>query len=181
MTLTRCRMLCLVATTIAALALPRIGAAQTYPNRPVRIIVANASGSAPDIIARILGSKLTEQIGQTVIVDPRPGASGVIAVEIAKNALPDGYTLLLAANTNFATLPVLKPKLPYDIDKDFVALSRVASVAHVVAVPSSLGVGTVADLVKLAKARPGQINYGSAGNGSTSHLGGEMFNACLSG
>ena len=133
-------------------------------------------GGAPDIVARILGNKLTEQLGQPVIVDPRPGGSGVIAAEIAKNAPPDGYTLLLAGSTLFAALPALKPKLPYDTDKDFVALSRVASVANVVAVHPSLGVGTVADLVKLAKARPGQLNYGSGGNGSASHLAGEMFN-----
>jgi tripartite-type tricarboxylate transporter receptor subunit TctC len=173
-------MLCVAAATIAASSIPRIGAAQLYPNRPVRIILANTPGSAPDIIARILGSKLTEQLGQQVIVDPRPGGSGVIGAEIAKNAPPDGYTLLLAGTINFATLPALKPKLPYDIDKDFVMLSRVASVAHVVAVHPSLGVGTVADLVKLAKARPGQLNYGSGGNGSTSHLAGEMFNVLAS-
>ena len=142
----------------------------------MRIILAFPPGGAPDIVARILGNKLTEQLGQPVIVDSRPGGSGVIAVEIAKTAAPDGYTLLLAGTTNFATLPALKPKLPYDLDKDFVALSRVASVANVVAVHPSLGVGTVAELVKLAKARPGQLNYGSGGNGSAPHLAGEMFN-----
>ena len=99
-------------------------------------------------------------------MDARPGASGVIGVEIAKNAPPDGYTLLLAHGATFALLPALKPKLPYDPDKDFVALSRVASGTYVVAVHPSLGVGTVADLVKLAKARSGQLNYGSSGNGS---------------
>ena len=184
MTLTCRRMLSLTAVTVTALALPGTAAAQTasagsgqaYPNRPLRFIVPFAPGAPPDIIARIVGNKLIEQIGQQVIVDTRPGASGVIAAEIAKNALPDGYTLLLAGSTLFAALPALKAKLPYDPDHDFVALSRVATAAQVVAVHPSLGVGTVADLVKLAKARPGQINYGSAGNGSTSHLGGEMFN-----
>jgi tripartite-type tricarboxylate transporter receptor subunit TctC len=100
----------------------------------------------------------------------------VIAAEIAKAAPPDGYTLLLAGVTVFVTLPALKPKVPYNPDKDFVALSRVATVANVLAVHPSLGVGTVADLVQLAKARPGQLNFGSGGNGSTSHLAGEMFN-----
>jgi tripartite-type tricarboxylate transporter receptor subunit TctC len=142
----------------------------------VRIIVPFPSGSVSDTAARILGNKLSEQIGQPVIVDTRPGASGVIGVEIAKNAPPDGYTLLLAGLTAFALLPALKPKLPYDPDKDFVALSRVASVVNVVAVHPSLGVGTIADLVKLAKARPSQLNYGSSGNGSLQHLAGEMFN-----
>ena len=176
MTLIRRQMLYLAAATVAALALPGVGAAQTYSNRPVRIILALPPGGAPDIVARILGNKLIEQMGQQVIVDPRSGGSGVIAVEIAKTALPDGYTLLVAGPTVFASLPALKPKLSYDTDKDFVALSRVASVANVVAVHPSLGVGTVADLVKLAKARPGQLNYGSGGNGSASHLAGEMFN-----
>ena len=176
MALTRGHMLCLAAATVAALALPWIAAAQTYPNRPVRIIVPFPSGSVSDTVARILGNKLTEQLGQQVIVDTRAGGSGVIGVEIAKNAPPDGYTLLLMSTAPFATLPALKPKLPYDPDKDFVALSRIASAPNVVAVHPSLGVGTVADLVKLAKARPGQLNYGSSGNGSGLHLAGELFN-----
>ena len=142
----------------------------------MRIVVPFPAGSVSDTAARILGNKLSEQIGQPVIVDARPGASGVIGVEIAKNAPPDGYTLLLAGLTAFALLPALKPKLPYDPDKDFVALSRVASVINVVAVHPSLAVTTIADLVKLAKGRPSQLNYGSSGNGSLQHLAGEMFN-----
>jgi tripartite-type tricarboxylate transporter receptor subunit TctC len=176
MTIIRAHLLRLAAVTLAALAVPGIGSAQTYPSRPVRIVLSLPPGGTPDVLARILGNKLTEQTGQPVIVDSRPGASGVMAVEIAKAAPPDGYTLLLAGTTNFATLPALKPKLSYNIDNDFLALSRVASVANVVAVHPSLGVSTVADLVKLAKARPGQLNYGSGGNGSAPHLAGEMFN-----
>lgn len=176
MTLTRRRMLCFAGVAVAALTTLEDSGAQPYPSRPVRIIVPFAPGAPPDILARVIGNKFAEQIGQPVIVDPRPGASGVIAAELAKNATPDGYTLLLAGSTLFATLPALKPKLSYDIDKDFIALSRVATVAQMLAVPASLGVSTVAELVKLAKARPGQLNYGSAGNGSSSHLAGEMFN-----
>ena len=176
MTRARRKMLCLAALTVGVLALPEVGAAQAYANRPLRIIVPFPPGSVSDTVARILGNKLTEQMGQPVIVDARPGASGVIGVEIAKTAPPDGYTLLMASTSVFALLPALKPKLPYDPDKDFVALSRVSSAAFVVAVHPSLGVGTVADLVKLAKARPGQLNYGSSGNGSVQHLAGEMFN-----
>ena len=176
MTRARRKMLCLAAVTVGVLALPEVGAAQIYPNRPLRIIVPFPPGSVSDTVARILGNKLTEQMGQPVIVDARPGASGVIGVEIAKTAPPDGYTLLMASTSVFALLPALKPKLPYDPDKDFVALSRVASAANVLAAHPSLGVGTVADLVKLTKARPGQLNYGSGGNGTLPHLAGEMFN-----
>jgi tripartite-type tricarboxylate transporter receptor subunit TctC len=177
MTLVRRHMLCLAAVIVTALAPPGIGAVETYPNRPVRIIVPLAAGGSPDIVARIIGNRLAEQMGQPVIVDARPGGSGVIAAEIAKNAVPDGHTLLLANFSNFAALPALKTKLPYDPEKDFVALSRVASVANVVAVHPSLGVVTVADLVKLARSRPGQLNYGSSGYGTGSHLAGELFNS----
>jgi len=164
------------------LAVPSIGAAQSapagtaqpYPNRPVRIIVCFPPGSSPDIIARIVSNKLTSQWGQQMIVDTRPGATGIIGVEAAKNATPDGYTLLLAGATELASMPALRSKLPYDADKDFVALTRVASVAYVIAVHPSLGVNAVSDLVKLAKARPGQLNYGSSGNGSGTHIGTEM-------
>jgi len=176
MMLTPRRMLCLAAAAVTVLAVPGIGAAQNYPNRPLRIIMALPAGGAPDVVARILGNKLSEQLGQSVIVDARPGGSGVIAAEITKNAPADGYTLLLAGTTVFATLPALKPKLSYNLDKDFTALTRVASVTNVLAVHPSLGVSSVAELVKLAKARPGQLNYGSGGNGGASHLAGEMFN-----
>jgi tripartite-type tricarboxylate transporter receptor subunit TctC len=176
MTFIRRQMLCLAAATVTVLAMTGIGAAQTYPNRPLRIILALPAGGAPDVIARILGNKLSEQLRQSVIVDARPGGSGVIAAEITKTAPPDGHTLLLAGTGLFAALPALKPRLSYDTDKDFTALTRVASVTNVLAVHPSLGIGTVADLVKLAKARPGQLNYGSGGNGGASHLAGEMFN-----
>ena len=176
MTPTCGRGLFLAAAIASVLAVPTIVVAQAYPNRPVRILVPFPPGSTPELVARILGSRLVEQLGQQVVVDPRAGGSGVIAVETAKNAPPDGYTLLLAGTTAFATLPALKPKLSYDVDKDFVVLTRVASVSNVVAVHPLLGVGTVADLVKLASARPGHLNYGSSGNGSAPHLAGEMFN-----
>lgn len=168
--------ICAAAFLALTLTFPSMGFSQTYPNRPIRFVVAFPAGSASDIVARILASKLTEQLGQQVVVDARAGASGVIGTEIAKNAAPDGYTLLLAHFGTFALLPALKPKLPYDVDRDFIALSRVASAAFVLAVHPPLGVGTVAEFVKLAKARPGQLNYGSSGNGSLPHLAGELFN-----
>jgi len=167
---------CLATATAAALAVSWIGSAQAYPTRPLRIIVGFPAGSTADTVARLLGNKLAEQLGQQVIVDSRPGGSGVIAVELAKNAPPDGHTLLLGGTAPFAVLPALKPNLPYDTDRDFLALSRVVSATNVVVVHPALGVGAVADLVTLAKARPGQLNYGSAGNGTVPHLAGEMFN-----
>ncbi len=161
---------------LAAAPAPHAIGADTYPNRPIRFLVPSPPGGSPDILARIVGNKLTEQMGQQVVVDTRAGASGLIGIELAKNAIPDGYTIVLATTTLFASLPVLKPNLPFDPDRDFAALTRIASVANVATVHAGLGVNTVADLVKLARARPGQLNYGSAGNGSPAHLAGEMFN-----
>lgn len=161
---------------LAAAALPAIAAAQTYLDRPLRMIVPFPAGSQSDVIARVVGNKLAEQIGQQVVIDNRVGASGVIGMELAKNAPPDGRTLLMASFATFALLPALKRGLPYDTDRDFIALSRVASGAFVVAVHPAPGVASVADLVKFARARPGELNYGSSGNGSIQHLAGEMFN-----
>lgn len=150
--------------------------AESYPNKPVRFVVPSPPGGSPDILARIVAGKLGDQMRQQVVVDNRAGASGIIGVEIAKNAAPDGYTLLLATSTSFASLPALAKKLPYDPGRDFIAITRIAWVANVVAVNAKLGVSSVADLVKLAKAKPGQLNYGSAGNGSPAHLAGAMLN-----
>lgn len=150
--------------------------AQAYPTKPIRFIVPTAPGGSPDILARIVGNKLGEQMKTQIVVDTRPGGSGVIGVEIARAGAPDGYTLLLVTSTTFASLPVLKKKIPYDPDRDFIALSRVAWVANVATVNRDLGVNSVADLVKLAKDKPGALNYGSAGNGSPAHLAGAMFN-----
>mgnify|MGYP002632384053 CR=1 FL=1 len=150
--------------------------AENYPTKPIRFIVPTAPGGSPDILARIVGNKLGEQLKTQIVVDTRPGGSGIIGVEIAKAGAPDGYTLLLVTSTTFASLPVLKKKLPYDPDRDFIALSRVARVANVVTVNAGIDVNSIADLVKLAKDKPGQLNYGSAGNGSPAHLAGAMFN-----
>lgn len=166
------RLIFAVALALAA----GLTAAQEYPVKPIRFIVPTAPGGSPDILARIIGNKLGEQLKIQIVVDTRPGGSGIIGVEIAKGAAPDGYTLLLVTSTTFASLPVLKKKLPYDPDRDFIALSRVAWVANVVTVNKDIGVNSTADLVKLAKSKPGSLNYGSAGNGSPAHLAGAMFN-----
>ena len=161
--------------TGALLVLSATTAAQGYPNKQIRFLVASPPGGSPDILARIVGARLSEQMKQQVIIDNRSGASGIIGVEIVKSAAPDGYTLLLATSTLFASLPALKSNLSYDAERDFMPLSRIAWVANVVTVSAGLGVNSVADLVKLAKDKPGQLNYGSAGNGSPAHLAGAMF------
>ena len=167
--------LCIL-TAIALALTTTAAAAQGYPGKPIRFLVPSPAGGSPDILARIVGARLSEQMKQQVIIDNRSGASGIIGVEIVKNAAPDGYTLLLATSTIFASLPALKSNLPYDVERDFAPLSRIAWVANVVTVNAGLGVNSVADLVKLAKDKPGSLNYGSAGNGSPAHLAGAMFN-----
>ena len=149
--------------------------AQPYPARPVRLVVPSPPGGSPDILARIVSQKLSEQLGQQVVVDNRGGASGIIGVESVAHAAPDGYTLLLVTATTFGALPVLKKNLPYDAEKDFTPLSRIAWVANVATVHPKLGASSVADLVRIAKEKPGQLNYGSAGNGTPAHLAGAMF------
>ena len=150
-------------------------AADNYPNRPIRFLVPGATGSSQDLLSRIVANKLSQQLNQQVVVDVRAGASGVIGIELGKAAAPDGYTIIAATSTLFAGLPALKTKLSYDPDRDFAPLTRMATVANVMTVNAALGVESVADLVKLAKAKPGQLNYGSAGNGSPAHLAGAMF------
>ena len=166
----------LIITGITLALATTIAIAQSYPTKPIRFLVPSPAGGSPDILARIVGARLSEQMKQQVIIDNRSGASGIIGVEIVKNAAPDGYTLLLATSTIFASLPALKSNLPYDVERDFAPLSRIAWVANVVTVNAGLGVNSVADLVKLAKDKPGSLNYGSAGNGSPAHLAGAMFN-----
>jgi tripartite-type tricarboxylate transporter receptor subunit TctC len=149
--------------------------AQSFPAKPIRFIVPSPPGGSPDILARIVSHKLSDQLGQQVIVDNRGGASGIIGVEAAARAAADGYTMLFVTSTVFGSLPALKKNLPYDAEKDFVPLSRIAWVANVMTASAKLGASSVADLVRIAKERPGQLNYGSAGNGSPAHLAGAMF------
>jgi tripartite-type tricarboxylate transporter receptor subunit TctC len=151
-------------------------AERAYPVRPVRIVVSNAPGSSPDIIGRIVANKLAAQMGQQFVIDTRPGASGIIGVEIVKTAAPDGYTALIGATTVFSSLPALKANLPYDMERDFIPLTRLASVANVMVVQPSLGVTNVAEFIKHAQANPGKLNCGHPGNGTPSHLAAALFN-----
>jgi tripartite-type tricarboxylate transporter receptor subunit TctC len=161
---------------VGAVMLCIASAVQAQGDRPLRLIVPFPAGSQSDVIARVIGNRLAEQTGRQVVVDNRVGASGALGMELAKNAPADGHTLLLATFATFALLPALKPQLPYNTDRDFTALSRVASGVFVLAVHPALGAASVGDLVQLAKAQPGRFNYGSSGNGSIQHLAGEMLN-----
>jgi tripartite-type tricarboxylate transporter receptor subunit TctC len=158
-----------------ALAAPAYWAsAQSYPERAIRFIVPFAVGGAADITARIIAPRLSEGLGQPVVVDNRPGAGSIIGNEVVAKAPTDGHTILLT-NVAFGALPALHRKLPYDPVRDFAAVSLVNSAPQVLLVHPSLPVRTTEELVAYAKARPGQLNYSSAGIGSGNHLNTELF------
>jgi tripartite-type tricarboxylate transporter receptor subunit TctC len=161
----------------AAIALPvvsRIAWAQTYPARPVRIVVGLTAGSASDIVARIMGQWLSERLGQQFIVENRPGAGTNIAAEAVVRSVPDGYTLLLAASPN-AINASLYDKLSFNFIRDIAPVAAISREPNVIVVNPSLPTRTVPELIAYAKANPGRINMASAGNGTTSHLAGELF------
>jgi tripartite-type tricarboxylate transporter receptor subunit TctC len=146
-----------------------------YPTKPVRLIVPYPPGGGNDTMARAIGAKLTEAWGQQVIADNRPGASGLIACEIAARAAPDGYTLLMANIATHAISPALYKKIPFDPLKDHAPVALLGTTANVLVVPSSTPARTLRDLVSLAKEKSGQFTYGSNGVGSSQHLAGALF------
>jgi tripartite-type tricarboxylate transporter receptor subunit TctC len=148
--------------------------AEAYPVRPVRMLVPFAPGSQTDILARWIGEKITEKSGHQVVVDNRPSAGGTIASQYVLAANPDGHTLMMVS-TGHAGNATLYSKLPYDTIRDFAGVTRVASVPNLLIVSPSLGPKTVKELIAYAKARPGQINFSSAGIGSGTQINGEMF------
>jgi tripartite-type tricarboxylate transporter receptor subunit TctC len=150
--------------------------AQGYPSKPIRLIVPFTAGGAPDIIARRIGSRMTENWKQQVVVDNRSGAGGTIGVGIVAKATPDGYTLLVHSAA-FVISAALHSKLPYDPIKDFAPVSQISIGAGVLAVAPSLGVRSVKELIALAKEKPGGINFGSSGVGSGTHFNSEQFKA----
>lgn len=159
----------------ATLALCGIAQAQTpFPTKPVRMIVAFTAGSETDFLARVVGQKLSDQWGQQVVIDNRPGAGGVLASSIVATAPADGYTLFMHSMAHAIT-PAIYSKLPYDPLRDFAPVSNVAGVPNVLVVTPTQGVKTVKDLIAIAKQKPGQVTYGSAGVGSGMHLTGEHF------
>ena len=159
----------------ALLAALGVANAQTYPNKPIRIIIAQAPGSATDVISRVVGNRLSEALGQPIVVEARPGAGGAVGTEAAAKSTPDGYTLFMANNSTHGSNPALYPKLPYDAVKDFAPISFVASVPYVLVVEPSLPASSVQELIAFARSRPGKMNYASAGNGSTHQFCAELL------
>jgi tripartite-type tricarboxylate transporter receptor subunit TctC len=162
----------LLALTVAGAAYAQ---AADYPVRPIRMIVAFSPGGTSDTLARILGQKMTEAWGQQVVVDMRPGASGIIGTEIAARAPADGYTLMHGNLSQFATNPFLYSKIPYDTFRDFLPLTQIGTAPQLLVVHPAVPAKTVQELVQLAKAKPGMLNFGSGGAGTLAYLGGEMF------
>ena len=150
--------------------------AQAYPNKPIRLIVPDAPGGSPDILARLLAQKMSESMGQPVVVENKPGAAGMLGAEQAARAAPDGYNLFMNVTAVWAILPNVKKNLPYNATNSFMPISRIAIASNVMVINPSIAAKTVPELVKLAKANPGSINYASAGIASPAHLAGEMLN-----
>ena len=156
---------------------PAPGWAQAYPNKPIRLIVPFPAGGATDILARALSQKLGEKIGQSVVVENRPGAGGTIGADAASKAAPDGYTLLLATSSTHSIGPAINPKIPYNAEADFTPLAYVASSPNIVVVPNTLPVKSMRELIAYARKNPGKLNYASSGNGTIVHLTTEYFKA----
>jgi tripartite-type tricarboxylate transporter receptor subunit TctC len=166
-------LLCVAATEGSAA--PGEAAALHYPNKPIRLIVAFPPAGATDVVARAIGQKLSEALGQQVFVENRPGAGGNIGAELAAKSTPDGYTLFLAAVTNHAIAASVYSKLNYDLTTSFTPVSLVANVPHMLVAHPSVPVNSAKELIALAKAKPGELNAASQGNGTLSHLELELF------
>jgi tripartite-type tricarboxylate transporter receptor subunit TctC len=151
------------------------GAAATFPARPIRFIVPNAAAGSTDLVARTVAQKVEESLGQQIVVDNRPGSGGIIGTELVARAGADGYTLLMGTIGNLAISPHLYRKLAYDPIKDFAPVTQLASAAYMLVIHPSVPAKSVKELVALAKSRPSQLNYASAGSGTGSHLSAELF------
>ena len=160
---------------LASLAAPWSAAAADFPTRPLRMIVPYAPGGNADIMARLVGQRLAENLGQQVVIDNRAGASGIIGTELAVKAPPDGYSMVLVASS-LATNPALIKTLPYDANRDLAPITTVGSTPLILAAYPGLAASNVKELVALAKAKPGQLNYATSGVGSPANLAGTLFN-----
>jgi tripartite-type tricarboxylate transporter receptor subunit TctC len=160
---------------LAAFAATTSVLAQSYPSKPLRILIAQAPGSATDVISRVVANRLSEALGQPIVIEAKPGAGGALGTEAAARSAPDGYTLFMGNNSTHGSNPALYAKLPYDAVNDFAPISMVASVPYVLVVNPTMPVNTLEQLIAMAKSQPGKINYASAGNGSTHHFCGELL------
>jgi tripartite-type tricarboxylate transporter receptor subunit TctC len=160
---------------LAAVAAAPAATAQSYPAKPVRIVVHFPPGGPTDLVARLVGQRMSEAWGQQVIVDNRPGAGGVIGVELVVRSQPDGHTLLFATGGSMSITPALGKKLPYDVFSDVTPVSLLVINPQLLVLHPSVPANSVAELIRLAKARPGQLNYASVGPGSPQHLGMELL------
>src|SRR5947209_15196685 len=174
---TRAAAWCRVARLGVALVALAFGAAQaqSWPDRPIKFVVAAPAGSSIDVLARIIGDRLKDRLGQPIVVDNRPAAGGTAATDFVAKSPPDGYTMLMSINGPLAFGPHLYAKLPYDPQKDLAPVIITSSQPNVLAVTANLPVKSVVELVAYAKANPGKLNYASVGNGSSSHLNMELF------
>ena len=170
---------CIMAAVLAAAmgCLPGVAAGQQkWPTKPIRMIIPFFSGSASDVLGRILAHRLSEQYGHQVVVDNRPGAGGLIGSELTRDAPPDGYTIAMVGQPHLSNV-LIREKKPYDPLKDYAAIGLVAYTHNVIVLGKGINVKNIPELIALAKASPGKLNYGSAGVGSSSHLAGAMFAA----
>lgn len=167
--------ICLSLAALIAAATP-LAMAQTYPAKPIRFIVPFAPGGGTDLLARAIGVRLTDVLGQPVVVDNRGGAGGVIGADLAAKAAPDGYTIVLGSPGPLTINPNLRPSIPYRL-KDFAPITLATISPFVLVVNPTLPVASVKELIALAKSKPGALNFGSGGNGSVAHLAGEQFKA----
>ncbi len=168
------RFLCV---TLPLLAASTLALAQSWPSKPIRLVVPFPAGGATDLLARAIAQGIGNGFGQPIVVDNRPGAGGTLgSAEVAK-AVPDGHTLLMSTSSTHAIAPHLNPNLPYNAEADFTPVAQVANATNIVLVPKDLPVASIKDLIAYARARPGQLNYASSGNGTIVNLTAEAFKA----
>ncbi len=171
----RSRVIAFIAAVGLFVAGSSVAFAQEYPTKPVRLLIPAAPGGGADILGRLVGNKLSENLGQPVVMDYRPGAGGILATEMAAKAAPDGYTLLMAYIGTFGVNPSLYPKLTYDPVKDFAPVAFLSATPSMLVVHPSVPARSVRELIALAKAKPGTLNYASGGSATAPHLAGELF------
>src|SRR5687767_8178841 len=171
------RLICLFVTPLAFVAVSTF--AQTYPAKPIRMVIGFAPGGPADIVARVVAPKMTENLGQQVVIENRGGAGGTIGAEAVAKSPPDGYTLGLGSSGNLIMAPHLYSKIGYSVARDLVPVSCLAQTSYVIAINPTVPAKSVADLVKIAKSKKNALSYGTSGNGSTSHIASELLRGAI--